>query len=136
MRSFARILLVVLGLAASLREAGSAACASTCPGRPLADEAACASGPRPCASAPCCSPCGEPAVPCPLLEPTPQALIERAPVARVLPEPIAFAFPAAVPPDVVHLDAGLEAVRAGAPPGHGSRPPGRPLWLLDLRLLL
>jgi hypothetical protein len=133
MRSIARTLLVVLGLAASLREAASAACASTCPGRPLAD-ATCAA--PTCSPAPCCSPCGEPAVPCPLLEPAPQALIERAPVARALPEPFAFAFPAALPPDVLHPDAGLDRARAGASPGCGIRPRDRPLWLLDLRLLL
>ena len=110
MRSLARTLLVVLGLAASLREAGSAACASTC---------------------------GEPAVPCPLLEPTPQALVERAPVARALPEPAAFAsFSPLLPADVLTLDAGAAETGTAALADRGIRPRAGPLWLLDRRLLL
>jgi hypothetical protein len=137
MRTFLRTLLVVLGLLASLREVGSAACASTCVGRPLDASSSSACAPRACAPAACCSPCGEPAVPCPLLEPTPQALVERAPVVRALPEPAAFAdFLAPPPAFVLTLDAGLvEAASAGLA-GRGIRPRAGPLWLRDLRLLL
>jgi hypothetical protein len=136
MRTLARTLLVVLGLLASLREAGSAACASTCVGRPLEafDSAASCDGPRACTPAACCSPCGEPAVPCPLLEPTPQALVERAPVARALPEPAAFAVLS--PLDVLVLEAGPLEMGTAAPADRGIRPRAGPLWLLDLRLLL
>ncbi|MEO6463210.1 MAG: hypothetical protein ABIP29_09055 [Candidatus Eisenbacteria bacterium] len=137
MRTLARTLLVVLGLLASLREAGSAACASTCVGRPsdVAPTSSCA--PRACAPAACCSPCGEPTVPCPLLEPTPQALVERAPVARALPEPAAFAAFLALPPtQVLTLDARPIEAGSTAPADRGIRPRAGPLWLLDLRLLL
>src|SRR5688572_13495680 len=95
MRSPARTLLVVLGLLASLREAGSAACASTCV-LPALDLAAFAEAT--CVPASCCSSCpveGSEPVECPLLDPTPQALIERPPVARTLPEPVAARFAAA-----------------------------------------
>jgi hypothetical protein len=142
MRSPARTLLVVLGLLASLREAGSAACASTCV-LPAFEFAAFAEAT--CVPASCCSSCpagGESTEPveCPLLHPTPQALIERAPVARALPEPVAAGFAAADDASFVsHLpefDLHRIEARAGAPPGGGTRPVARPLWLLDLRLLL
>ena len=143
MRTFARTLLVVLGLLASLREAGSAACASTCVGRPFdvfgtgfAAGATCApSAPRACAPAPCCSPCGEPAVPCPLLEPTPEALIERAPAARALPEPGTFGA-LGLPLDLPGLVAAHDAQAAGEPAECGLRARAGPLWLRDLRLLI
>ncbi len=128
MRSLARTLLVVLGLLASLREVGSAACASTCVGSPLEGAS--------CAPSSCCAPCSEPTVPCPLLDPTPQALIERAPLARALPEPVAFAFSAALPADILHLEACRDEARADAPPDRGIRPRAGPLWLLDSRLIL
>ena len=127
MRTFARTLLVVLGLLASLREAGSAACASTCDGRPFA--------PLACSPAPCCSPCDGPAVPCPLLDPTPQALLERAPVARALPEPVLFGA-LGLPLDLPALVAAQDALRACEPPQRGLRARAAPLWLRDLRLLI
>jgi hypothetical protein len=145
MRPLARTLLVVLGLVASLREAGSAACASTCvlPAldfeTPVAEETC-----VPVAS--CCSSCpageegdSEP-VECPLLDPTPQALIERAPVARALPEPVDVRFAstddAPLLADLPEFDLHRIEARAGAPPGGGTRPRARPLWLLDRSLLL
>lgn len=143
MRTFARTLLVVLGLLASLRETGSAACAGTCVGRPwdvlgagFVAGASCAPGaPRACGSAPCCSPCGEPALPCPLLEPTPEALIERAPAARALPEPVTFGA-LGLPLDLPALVAAHDARGAGEPPERGLRARAGPLWLRDLRLLI
>ena len=146
MRTFARTLLVVLGLLASLREAGSAACASTCDGRPFdvfgtgfasgaPAGASCAPGAPACTPAPCCSPCGGPAVPCPLLDPTPQALLERPPVARALPEPLLFGA-LGLPLDLPALVAAQDALRACEPPERGIRARAAPLWLRDLRLLI
>ena len=142
MRPLARTLLVVLGLLASCREAASAACASTCVGRPWNGVASAIAGigaarcdaPKACSPAACCSPCDEPALPCPLLEATPQAVVERAPTPRALPEPVVLPSFAAVPfiaPILPHLEATSEE-----PPACGVRPRAGPLWLRDLRLLI
>jgi len=144
MRSLARTLLVVVGLIASLREAGSAACASTCV-LPALDFAAFAEAT--CVPASCCSSCpaesrdeGTGPVECPLLHPTPQAHNERAPVARALPEPVTARFAAAddasFVSDLPEFDLRRIEARAGDPPGGGTRPRARPLWLLDRSLLL
>ena len=133
MRTTARTLLVVLGLLAALREAGSAACASSCPEGPLG-VARCGASTGATACGPC-APCGRPEAPCPLLEPTPEALVQRAAVARALPEPVAFAdlVPAGGAPAA---DPGLAATAAVASPARGIRPRAGPLWLLDRRLLI
>ena len=135
MRTTARALLVVLGLLASLREAGSAACASTCAGHPLEFAAGATCAPVACSPEACCTPCGAEPVECPLLAPSPQALLERAPSAKALPSPVAFFVPG-LPLDLPALDAAHDARRAGAPADHGVRPRAGPLWLRDLRLLI
>jgi hypothetical protein len=141
MRTLARTLLVVLGLLASLREAGAAACASTCVGRPWDEPATSVAAGASCSlpaddsPAPCCSPCDEPALPCPLLEPAPEALIERAPAARALPEAVTFGA-LGLPLDLPSLLAAHDARGAGEPPACGLRARAGPLWLRDLRLLI
>ena len=126
MRTTLRLLIVVLGLFACLREAGSAACRSTCPDRPM-DGAICARH---------CGGTCVPRVPCPLLDPTPQALIERAPGADVpgprATLPVLFA---ALPAAVFVLDPHLPGVPDAAAP-RGLRTRAGPLWLLDRSLRL
>ena len=127
MRTTIRLLVVVLGLFACLREAGSAACKSTCPDRPM-DAATCA---QRCGGGGCV-----PRVPCPLMEPTPQAVIERAPTADApgprATLPVAFA---ASPAAVLTLDPHLPDVPDAAAP-RGLRTRAGPLWLLDRSLRL
>jgi hypothetical protein len=127
MRTSLRILLAAVALVASLREAGSAACASTCPVPPLAGAACTPDG--------CCSPCDAP-VDCPLLDPTPQALLERVPSPPSsdprAPAPVLLALPAgAFRPCEVPAPASTAEAAAG-----GVRPRAGPLWLLDRSLRL
>ena len=135
MRRFARILLVLLALAATLREAGSALCASQCTVVPT-EPTACL--PEACESAAaCCTFPGEEPVSCPLLEPTPQALLERAPVARALPEPFVLVGGVADVPSLFCLgDPDVASTFAQSPFDRGVRPRAGPLWLRDLRFIL
>ena len=135
MRRFARILLVLLALAATLREAGSAMCAASDCSVPI-DASACS--PRASEEAPgCCAfPVGLP-VSCPLLDPTPEALIERAPVARALPEPLVLVATVTEPVWPAYLgDPDVTSTFAQSPFDRGVRPGAGPLWLKDLRFLL
>jgi hypothetical protein len=128
MKKLLRTLVAVLALASALREAGAAACASAC-AMPVAMEMSCADA--------CCGSCLPPAD-CPLFDPAPQAVVERAAAASFHPD-----LRQPVPPVVATLAADMASLAIGSAsaawrgiPPRSVRTESRPLWLVDRRLLI
>jgi hypothetical protein len=133
MKRALRILVVVLALVASLRDAGAAACASTC-AMPLA-------APMSCAESTGCgddSGCTLPAD-CPLLDPAPFGVIERAPSASTFHPDFRRPLPplaAILAGDAASPEAPVLPPACRASPTRSERAGPEPLWLVDCRLLI